>query len=104
MKWLRKVWIGLLSGVALFTSCTGGKPQPCVYGPPPIDPDDSIELSSKEQRRAELQARLDMLRDLIKERQFEEVYGPPEVIESHNRKTNSLIQEADSISRELEQL
>ncbi len=45
-----------------------------------------------------------MLRDLIKERQFEEVYGPPEVIESHNRKTNSLIQEADSISRELEQL
>ena len=102
---MRRLWIWILSGLALLL---GGlllvrcihRPQPCYYGPPVREPD-SLEVSSKAQRRQQLQQRLEALRNIIEERQNSEIYGPPEMIEEYGRETRRLQAEADSLENEL---
>lgn len=103
MKCLRKIWIGLLSSIALFSSCTCVE-HPKVYGPPVKGTNDTVNLDSKRQRRHQLKQRLEALRNTIKEREGAEVYGSPEIMKRYSRETDRLRHEADSISNELELL
>jgi hypothetical protein len=103
MNVLRKIWIGLLSGTALISSCTTGR-HPCVYGPPPVDTLNSVEMSSKEQRRSELRQRLEAVQNILREREGAKVYGSPEIIQKYKKETQRLRNEADSLSRELEMI
>ena len=95
-KWLRKLWIGLLSGTAFLTAC-GLRPSPTYYGPPPIDPNDS----AKNESRMILRQRIDEIHNILEERRNAEVYGPPEVMEEYARENRRLQSEADSLEKEL---
>lgn len=106
---MRRLWIWILSGLALLV---GGllvlryihREQPmCYYGPPVKEPD-SLEVSSKAQRRMQLQQRLDSLRNIIEERQNSEIYGPPEIMKEYGNETRRLMAEADSLEMELRSL
>lgn len=101
MKWLRKLWIGLLSGVATLTACNVIGPQPCYYGPPPTDPtEDTVQSNRKEVLRQRIAA----IRDIVEERRNSEIYGPPEIMEEYARETRRLQAEADSLEMELKAL
>ena len=97
-KWFRKLWIGLLSGTAALVSCNLIAPQPCYYGPPPVDP--TVD-TAKVSRKAAIRQRLDAIRDIVEERRNSEIYGPPEMMEEYERETNRLQAEADSLEQEL---
>ena len=99
-KWFRKLWIGLLSGIATLTACNVIGPQPCYYGPPPVDPTEDT-VKSQNDRRETLRQRIDAIRDIVEERRNAEVYGPPEVIEEYTQETYRLQAEADSLEKEL---
>lgn len=98
-KWLRSLWISLLSGTALLTAC-GVRPAPTLYGPPP---EDSAEIRQNNRRQA-LQQRLDSIRDIIEQRENAKVYGSPEVIRRYRSETNRLRAEADSLNKEIEMI
>lgn len=100
--WFRKLWIGLLSGVATLTACNVG-PQPCYYGPPPVDPTEDT-VNSQNDRREVIRQRIDAIRDIVEERLNSEIYGPPEMLEEYARETQRLQAEADSLERELKAL
>jgi hypothetical protein len=100
-KWFRKIWIGLLSGTAALVSCNLITPQPCYYGPPPVDP---TEDTTKSGRREVLRQRIDAIRSIVEERSNSEIYGPPEMMEEYARETDRLMAEADSLEKELKAL
>jgi len=104
MRWLRKIWVGLLAGLALLTASCFRIQTPRVYGPPPVDDSINSKTMNVSQRKAVLKQRLDSIRVILKEREGEEVYGSPEIIEEHNRESNRLIHEANAIEKELEDL
>ena len=104
MKLFRKLWIGLLSGVATLAACNLVDPQPCYYGPPIVPENDSIENTNPKERRAMLKERIKNIRDILEERRNAEVYGPPEVINAYAKETQRLSDEADSLERELKAL
>ena len=100
-KWFRKLWIGLLSGTAALVSCNLTAPQPCYYGPPPVDPTvDTATMSRKET----LRQRIDAIRNILEERHNSEIYGPPDMMEEYERETQRLQAESDSLERELKGL
>lgn len=100
-KWFRKMWIGLLSGIATLTACNVIGPQPCYYGPPPTDPtEDTVQPDRKEMLRQRIAA----IRDIVEERRNSEIYGPPEMMEEYGRETRRLQAEADSLELELKAL
>lgn len=100
-KWFRKLWIGLLSGVAALTACNFSGSQPCYYGPPPTDP---TEDTVKPDRKTELRQRIAAIRDIVEERRNSEIYGPPEIMQEYAQETRRLIAEADSLEMELKAL
>ena len=102
-KWFRKLWIGLLSGIATLTACNVIGPQPCYYGPPPVDPTEDT-LQPQNDRREVLRQRIAAIRDIVEERRNSEIYGPPEVMEEYARETRRLQAEADSLESELKAL
>ena len=102
MRFFRKIWIGLLSGLAFVSACTCNE-HPKVYGPPARDVDDTVHVYTKQQKR-QMRQRLEALRNIIKEREMSEVYGSPEIIERYANQTEKLRNEADSLSRVLESL
>ena len=101
---MNKAWIGLLSGVAFLTSCSFIGEQPCYYGPPPQDDPSAVGNDSVSQRRQQLQRRLNEVRAILEERQNAEIYGSPEIMEEYARENARLRSEADSISKELEEM
>ena len=102
-KWFRKLWIGLLSGTAALAACNLFSPPPCYYGPPPVNPSDSV-VNAKNEKREMLRQRIDDIRDVLKERQNSEIYGPPEMMEAYEKENNRLQAEADSLEQELKNL
>ena len=102
-KWFRKLWIGLLSGIATLTACNVIGPQPCYYGPPPVDPTEDT-IQPQNDRREVLRQRIAAIRDIVEERRNSEIYGPPEVMEEYARETRRLQAEADSLESELKAL
>lgn len=106
---MRRLWIWILSGLALLLGglllvrCIHREQPMCYYGPPVKEPD-SLEVSSKAQRRMQLQQRLDSLRNIIEERQNSEIYGPPEIMKEYGKETRRLKAEADSLEIELKAL
>lgn len=100
-RWLRSIWIGLLSGTATLASCSLFSPPPCYYGPPPVD---SLKEVPQSARRQALQQRLSAIQDILEERQNAEVYGSPEIMEEYAKETMRLRAEADSLRNELENL
>jgi len=103
-NWMRKIWIGLLSGVAVLAASCFRLETPKVYGPPPIDDSVKEKTMDKKQRKAELNKRLQAIREILEEREGEEVYGSPEIIERFERENRQLRHEADSIEKELKSL
>lgn len=107
---MRKLWIIILSGVALIVGsialvrCIHREP-PCYYGPPMDDPSiDTLDMSAKDKRRQQLRERIEAIRDILEERQNSEIYGSPEVMEEYARETKRYRAEADSLERELKAL
>lgn len=106
---MRRLWIWILSGLALLLGglllvrCIHREQPMCYYGPPVKEPD-SLEVSSKAQRQMQLQQRLDSLRNIIEERQNSEIYGPPEIMKEYGKETRRLKAEADSLEIELKAL
>ena len=99
-KWFRGLWISLLSGTAFLASC-GLKPQPTLYGGPP--PEDSTQVQPLT-RRQFIQQQIDSIQAIIEEREFAEVYGPPEIIEEYSRETRRLKDEAAKLEAQLKEL
>ncbi len=107
---MKKVWVWILSGLAFVVSgfawvrCVHNEP-PCYYGGPIPEPtEDTVAVNNASNKKKELQQRLDSIRAILEEREFAEVYGPPEIIEEYRRETTRLRNVADSISKELEDL
>ena len=99
--WFRKLWIGLLSGIATLTACNVIGPQPCYYGPPPVDPTEDT-VQPQNDRREVIRQRIAAIRDIVEERRNSEIYGSPEMMEEYARETRRLQAEADSLEKELE--
>lgn len=104
-KGIRKIWLGLLSGVAALTSCNLQTAPPCYYGPPNDGPKtmDSVEMPRKARIKV-IKERLKAIEDILEERRNSEVYGSPEYMEEYNRETMHYVAEADSLNKELETL
>ena len=107
---MRKLWIVILSGVALLIGnfalvrCIH-REQPCYYGPPIEDPTiDTLDMRMKEKHRQELRERIEAIRDILEERQNAEVYGSPEIMEEYAKETQRYRIEADSLENELKAL
>lgn len=130
-KVVRTVWISILTGLAFLAACTcpnkmtkTEKKQAkqerdsitdevnktedprqftpkTVYGPPPANPN---RIKRFEQRKSELEERLQLLIETINEREGSELYGSPEVIEEYRQETEELRKEAADVERELLQL
>lgn len=105
-KWFRKLWIGLLSGMAALAACNIFSPPPCYYGPPPFDPSTKEDSAVKvrNERLEALRQRIDAIRDILEERRNSEIYGSPEMMEEYERENRRLEAEADSLERELKAL
>lgn len=102
-RWFRKLWIGLLSGTAALAACNLFSPPPCYYGPPPVNPTDSV-VNARNEKRETLRQRIDDIHSILEERQHSEIYGPPEMIEAYKRENQRLQAEADSLEQELKNL
>ena len=103
-RWLNKIWIGLLAGTAFMASCSLVAPPPCYYGPPPVDPDDTVVEPSQNDRREMLRQRIKAINAILENRRNAEIYGPPEIMEEYARETMRLSAEADSLEQELKNL
>lgn len=94
-KKFHKIWINLLSSVAVsvsfsFFGCAPSK----VYGPPEI-PEENVK---------QMREHLDSIREILTERENSEVYGSPEIMEEYDRETNRLRQEANELEKKLEEM
>lgn len=113
MKIVKKTWIGILAlATAVVAACTSTKrTSESAEAVPPADNDElgenenaAIPKDSINARRAELQARLEKLRAIIKDREMSCVYGSPEVLQEYSAHTRELRHEADSLQNELLQM
>ena len=110
MKIVKKTWIAILAmATAVVAACTSTKrTSESVEAVPPADNDElgenenaAMPKDSINARRAELQARLEKLRAIIKDREMSCVYGSPEVLQEYSAHTLELRQEADSLQNVL---
>ena len=113
MKIVKKTWIGILAmATAVVAACTSTKrTSESAEAVPPADNDElgenenaTMPKDSINARRAELQARLEKLRAIIKDREMSCVYGSPEVLQEYSAHTRELRHEADSLQNELLQM
>ena len=110
MKIVKKTWIAILAmATAVVAACTSTKrTSESAEAVPPADNDElgenenaAMPKDSINARRAELQARLEKLRAIIKDREMSCVYGSPEVLQEYSAHTRELRQEADSLQNVL---
>ena len=94
---------------AVVAACTSTKrTSESAEAVPPADNDElgenenaAMPKDSINARRAELQARIEKLRAIIKDREMSCVYGSPEVLKEYSAHTRELRQEADSLQNVL---
>ena len=110
MKLFKRTWIYILAAVtAVVAACTSTKRAPeTAEAVPPADNDELgetvnavVHKDSINARRAEVQARLENLRTVIRDREMSCVYGSPEVLKSYSARTRELRHEADSLQNVL---
>ena len=95
-KVVRKVWIGLLSGLALLVGC-------CTQNK--INNQENPEnQEDKQQKVVQLSHQLDSINAIIRERESSCVYGSPEIIQQYGEETRRLRQEAENIIQQIKEL
>jgi hypothetical protein len=106
-KIVRTVWIGLLSGLAIFAaSCCSqnkvNKPEQNTEQKPGQQENEKEML--KQQQLGQLHQQLDSINTIIQRRESSCVYGSPEIIQQYGQETRRLKQEAENIINQIKEL
>ena len=107
-RFFKKSWIAILAlATTVVAACSSsrhtGKSDDPQNNSPSVNSDDNTSTNDTiSAQRAEVQARLDQLRDVIREREMSCVYGSPEIIQRYGAETQRLRNEADSLQNLLD--
>ena len=99
MKLFRKAWVGIVALAALVVGACCTNKTTSNNGE---DPNKANNETPTKPSKKELRARIEELRERVKEREMSCVYGSPEVLQRYGEETWRLRHEADSLQNILD--
>lgn len=106
-KFFKKSWIAILAlATTVVAACSSSKNSngnnPQNNNQNVSSDDNTVKGDTLAESRAEVQQKLDKLREVIREREMSCVYGSPEVLRQYSEETRQLRCEADSLQNLLD--
>ena len=80
------------------------EPGPCVYGPPPVKPDELTPLQELNKTRNDLLNQYREIQQVIQRREGACVYGSPEVIQRYGEETRRLKKQSLEIEEQVKEI
>ena len=78
--------------------------EPCVYGPPPVEPPQLTLLEELQNNRQKLINQYMGINQILKRREGACVYGSPEVIQRYGEETRRLKYQANEIAKQIQDI
>lgn len=106
-KFFKKSWIAILAlATTIVAACSSSKNSngnnPQNNNQNVSSDDNTVKGDTLAETRAEVQRKLDKLREVIRDREMSCVYGSPEIIHEYGQETMRMRQEADSLQNLLD--